>query len=109
MSHHNTVFSQLLKLIPRHEFETLSNQHHSGRSFRTATRWSQFISMAMAQLSGRNSLRDIANNWGQTTIVFQSSFGSQYTKTCSVREYTHISLLVMRPHSDNFYYFLFFI
>jgi hypothetical protein len=38
MSHNNTVFSQLLKLIPRHEFETLAKQHHSGRSFRTATR-----------------------------------------------------------------------
>lgn len=24
MSHHNTVFSQLLKLIPRHEFEALA-------------------------------------------------------------------------------------
>ncbi|MGD9171826.1 MAG: DUF4372 domain-containing protein [Candidatus Thiodiazotropha sp.] len=27
LSHHNTVFSQLLKLIPRHEFETLAKQH----------------------------------------------------------------------------------
>jgi len=62
MSHNNTVFSQLLKLIPRHEFESLAKQHHSGRSFRTATRWSQFVTMAMAQLSGRDSLRDIVEN-----------------------------------------------
>ncbi|AOV16829.1 IS4 family transposase [Acidihalobacter aeolianus] len=62
MSHHNTVFSQLLKMIPRHEFETLAKQHHTGRSFRTASRWSQFVSMAMAQLAGRNSLRDIVEN-----------------------------------------------
>ena len=62
MSHNNTVFSQLLKLIPRHEFEGLAKQHHSGRSFRTATRWSQFVTMAMAQLAGRNSLRDIVEN-----------------------------------------------
>lgn len=62
MSHHNTVFSQLLKLLPRHEFETLANQHHSGRAFRKASRWSQFVTMAMAQLSGRNSLRDIVEN-----------------------------------------------
>lgn len=62
MSHNNTVFSQLLKLIPRHEFETLAKQHHSGRSFRTASRWSQFVTMAMAQLSGRSSLRDIVEN-----------------------------------------------
>ncbi len=62
MSHHNTVFSQVLKLIPRHEFETLAKQHHSGRSFRTASRWSQFVSMSMGQLAGRNSLRDILEN-----------------------------------------------
>jgi hypothetical protein len=62
LAHHNTVFSQLLKLLSRHEFETLAKQHHSGRSFRTASRWSQFVTMAMAQLSGRDSLRDIAEN-----------------------------------------------
>ena len=62
MSHHNTVFSQLLKLIPRHEFENLAKQHHNGRSFRTATRWSQFVNMTMGQLSGRISLRDIVDN-----------------------------------------------
>lgn len=59
MSHHNTVFSQLLKLLPRHEFEALANQHHSGRSFRKASRWSQFVTLTMGQLSGRSSLRDI--------------------------------------------------
>ncbi|HED12100.1 MAG TPA: DUF4372 domain-containing protein [Gammaproteobacteria bacterium] len=46
MAHDNTVFSQLLKFIPRHEFETLANRHHSGRSFYTASRWSQFVAMA---------------------------------------------------------------
>jgi len=62
MAHCNTIFSQILKLVPRHEFETLANQHHHGRSFRTASRWSQFVALAMAQLSGRNSLRDMVEN-----------------------------------------------
>lgn len=62
MAHNNTVFSQLLKLIPRHEFETLAKAHHSGRSFRTASRWSQFTALMLAQLSGRMSLRDIVDN-----------------------------------------------
>lgn len=62
MAHCNTVLHQILKIVPRHEFETLANQHHSGRSFRTASRWSQFVSLAMAQLSGRSSLRDIVEN-----------------------------------------------
>jgi hypothetical protein len=62
LAHHNTVFAQLLKFVPRHEFETLANQHHSGRRFRKASRWSQFVAMTMAQLSGRASLRDVVAN-----------------------------------------------
>jgi len=62
MSHSSTVLSQLLKFVPRHEFEALAKAHHSGRAFRTASRWSQFVCLAMAQLSGRNSLRDIVEN-----------------------------------------------
>ena len=62
MAHCNTILFQILKLVPRHEFESLANRHHCGRSFRTASRWSQFVTMAMAQLAGRNSLRDIVEN-----------------------------------------------
>ena len=67
MAHCNTILSQILNLVPRHEFETLAIRHHSGRSFRTASRWSQFVTMAMAQLSGRNSLRDIVENISSQT------------------------------------------
>ena len=59
MANHNTVFAQLLKFVPRHEFESLANQHHSGRKLRKMTRWTQFVSMAAAQLSGRSSLQMI--------------------------------------------------
>ncbi len=62
MAHCNTILAQILKLVPRHEFETLAKQHHSGRAFRTASRWSQFSGLVMAQLSGRSSLRDIVEN-----------------------------------------------
>lgn len=62
MAHCNTVFSQLLKLVPRHEFERLAITHHSGRSFRTASRWDQFVAMLHGQLAGRHSLRDIVDS-----------------------------------------------
>ncbi len=62
MAHVNTVLNQMLKIIPRHEFETLSNRYHTGRKFRTASRWSQFVTMTIAQLSGRQSLRDLLDN-----------------------------------------------
>ncbi len=62
MAHHNTVFSQLLKLVPRHQFEKLAKRHHRGRRFRKTSRWSQFVALAMGQLSGRHSLRDVVAN-----------------------------------------------
>ena len=62
MAHHNTVFAQMLTFIPRHEFESLAHQYHSGRRLRKMTRWTQFVAMATAQLSGRHSLRDVVSN-----------------------------------------------
>ena len=62
MSHHNTAFHQLLKPLSRHEFEGLAKTHHFGQKLRSASRWDQFIGMAMSQLSGRQSLRDIQSN-----------------------------------------------
>lgn len=67
MAHCNTVLSQLLKFVSRHEFESLAKTHHSGRAFRSASRWSQFVGLALAQLSGRNSLRDIVENMDAQT------------------------------------------
>ncbi|WP_231883909.1 DUF4372 domain-containing protein, partial [Alcanivorax sp. HI0044] len=62
MSHHNTAFHQLLKPVSRHDFERLAKEHHHGQKLRSATRWDQFIGMAMSQLSGRQSLSDIQSN-----------------------------------------------
>ena len=62
MAHNDTVFAQVLKLVPRHEFESLARKHKSGRMSRSMTRWGQFVAMGMAQLTGRCSLRDIVSN-----------------------------------------------
>jgi len=62
VAHHNTVFAHLLKFLPRHEFETLARQHHQGGALRTTSRWSQFVSLTLGQLTGRQSLRDIESN-----------------------------------------------
>ncbi len=84
MSHHNTVFSQLLKWMPRHEIETLAKQYHTGRSFRTASIWSQFVTLALAQLSGRNSLRDIVENIStQSHLLYH--LGSTQLSTSQLR------------------------
>ena len=62
MAHCNTILAQILNIVPRHEFESLVNRYHSGRAFRTASRWSQFTCLVIAQLTGRSSLRDIVDS-----------------------------------------------
>src|SRR5690625_4033877 len=62
MAHSSTVLAQMLKMLPRHEFEALAQKHHKGRKLRKMTRWSQFVAMASAQLTGRSSLRDLLSN-----------------------------------------------
>ncbi len=59
MAHHNTVFSQILKLMPRYEFSSLAQQHDGSRRSDAMSRWTQFVALATAQLTGRASLRDI--------------------------------------------------
>ena len=62
MAHHNTVFAQLLRFVPRHEFEAVAREHRRGQELRAMSRWSQFVALGLAQLTGRQSLRDIVSN-----------------------------------------------
>ena len=59
MSHHSTVFSQILKFVPRHDFQGLAIKHDGHRRSDAMSRWTQFVAMATTQLTGRSSLRDI--------------------------------------------------
>jgi len=56
VAHCNTILSRILRFVPGHEFQTFAKQHHSGRAFRRASRWSKLVGLTMAQLSGGNSL-----------------------------------------------------
>ncbi len=62
MSYCNTILNQITSLFPKHEFEQLAKSHHTGQKFRSFNRWSQFLAMTIAQLSGRKSLRDLVTN-----------------------------------------------
>jgi Transposase DDE domain/Domain of unknown function (DUF4372) len=58
MAHCNTIFHQMLKLIPRHHFAKLETEHGTGRKARSFTRWSQLVHLLSMQLTARVSLRD---------------------------------------------------
>lgn len=59
MAHNSRVLSQLLKLLPRHEFEQQANRVDGKRRSDALSRWSQFVALTIGQLGGRRSLRDI--------------------------------------------------
>jgi len=75
LAHSNTILSQLLALIPRHEFRKLAKEHHEGQALRKISRWDQFVSMFMAQVTGRQSLRDIEANINAQTDSYHLGVG----------------------------------
>ena len=58
MVHCGTIFSQMLKIIPRHVFGTLEKAHGTGRAARRFSCGDQFVHLVAIQLTGRVSLRD---------------------------------------------------
>jgi putative transposase len=63
MAHSNTVLAQLLNLIDRHDFKKLENEQFKPyRRYRILSRWGQFTTMMLAQITGRVSLRDITDS-----------------------------------------------
>ena len=48
MAHHSTVFAQLLRFLPRHEFDAEVRQHECGQGLRVMSRWAQFVALGMA-------------------------------------------------------------
>jgi hypothetical protein len=60
--HTNTVFHDLLKLVPWGKFDRLVIEHGSDTLVRKLTTRQQFIALLFGQLAGANSLRDIVTS-----------------------------------------------
>ena len=54
-----TVFSQLMEFLPRHTFRRCVNRYQGNYRMRSFSCYDQFLCMAFAQLTSRESLRDI--------------------------------------------------
>jgi hypothetical protein len=54
-----SVFSQLIHVLPRYQFDQCVERYQGNKWVRDFSCWSQFLCMAFAQLSHRDSLRDI--------------------------------------------------
>ena len=54
-----SIFSQLIDFLPKHDFHTCVRRYGGQRRLRSLSCLDQFLSMAFAQLTYRDSLRDI--------------------------------------------------
>jgi len=63
MKHVNTVFYQLLRVVPRHRFEEVVRRYDGDRRIRSLSCWTQFCVMLYAQLCSRQALRDVVSAW----------------------------------------------
>ena len=59
MNQNPSVFSQILSLIDYNDFRRYVRRYDGDRSMRRLSCWEQFLAMAFAQLTRRESLRDI--------------------------------------------------
>src|SRR3984893_17882370 len=59
MSHHNTVFADILKFIPWQRFESLVEEYDADARVRRLSTKGQFLALLYGQLSGASSLREI--------------------------------------------------
>lgn len=59
MTRVTSIFSQLLRVMPRLEFENAVKFHQAERHSRGFTCWGQFIAMMFCQLGRAHSLREI--------------------------------------------------
>jgi hypothetical protein len=59
MNPSGTIFSQVLSHLPRSKFRRVVHKYRGNYRVRTFSCWDQFVSMTFAQLTYRESLRDI--------------------------------------------------
>lgn len=64
MNYTNTIFNQLLELLPRNRFEQFVGQHKADRYVKKMSCWNQFGIMFYAQAKGKESLREIEKSLG---------------------------------------------
>jgi len=63
MAYHNTLLSQIVKLVLRLEFERLANKVDGRRRSNAMSRWSQILALSVGHFASRESLRDIEHTF----------------------------------------------
>jgi hypothetical protein len=103
MKYHSTVFNELLKMLPRETFERDVIREQANKYTKHFTAWNQLLVNLYAQVSGKNSLRDIEtglkvqqNSWyhlGLTNAVRSTISYANSKRTYQIAQNTFYHLL----------------
>jgi hypothetical protein len=67
-----TIFSEVLKLVPRYHFDKAVEAHGAERYVKSFSTWSHFIAMLYSQITGKDSLRDIETGLAECVNDFET-------------------------------------
>lgn len=82
MNQGTTIFTQLLDYLPKEEFRRCVERYSGSYKVQSFSCWNQFLAMAFAQLTYRESLRDIeACLHSQTSKLYNMGFRSRVTRS----------------------------
>jgi hypothetical protein len=59
----NSVFGQLISLIPKHQVQRAVNKYQSDKFTKRFSTWEHLVSMLFATASNTTSLRDVTNGF----------------------------------------------
>jgi hypothetical protein len=81
-----TIFSQVLERVPHWEFRRLAAQHDEADGRRRFSSWDHFLALAFAQMTFRESLRDIEACLNiQPSLAYHLGFRSRITRSTLAR------------------------
>lgn len=58
-----TILGELLKLVPRYQFEKAVQLYQGDRYVKSYTTWRQYITILFSQIKQKDSIRDIVTGW----------------------------------------------
>lgn len=71
MAYYNTIFSQLVSIVSRDHFQVIVDKYKGDHRVRNFSCWVQLMVMLYAQLTDKDSLRDL-----ETAILSKKNFST---------------------------------
>ena len=72
--YYSSIFQQLFKFIPRYRFDKTVEKVSGDRYCKSFSAWRQFLTCLYAQITGKDSLREIAGGLA-TNLANQGTMG----------------------------------